>query len=78
MIGRFPENQVHIPDDRLSRHHARLEFRDGRYWVSDLASMNGTALNGKLLSGEQPLQSGDTIELGSSTLSVSIEPDEAG
>jgi pSer/pThr/pTyr-binding forkhead associated (FHA) protein len=73
-IGRVPEDQVYIPDERLSREHARIEFRDGRYWLRDLSSMNGTALNGHLLSQEEPLQMGDTIELGSSTLVVTTEP----
>jgi FHA domain len=73
-IGRLPELQVYLPDERLSREHARIEFRDGRYWLLDLGSLNGTALNGTLVAEIQPLQSGDTIELGSSKLVVTLEP----
>jgi hypothetical protein len=76
-IGRLPEHEVYIPDERLSREHARIDYREGRYWLQDLGSMNGTALNGSLLSGEQPLQSGDTIELGSSKLVVTVDPTHA-
>lgn len=72
-IGRLPDHEIYIPDERLSREHARIEFRDDRYWLRDLESMNGTALNGSLVSGAQPLQSGDTIELGSSKLVVTVE-----
>jgi predicted component of type VI protein secretion system len=73
-VGRLPENAVCLPDDRLSREHARIEFRDGRFWLRDLGSRNGTALNGNLISCPQSLSNGDTIELGSNTLVVTIEP----
>jgi len=72
-VGRLPENGVYIPDERLSREHARIEFSDGSYILSDLGSRNGTALNGSLVSTPQTLTSGDTIELGSNTLVVNIE-----
>jgi hypothetical protein len=73
-IGRVSDVQVHVPDERLSREHARIEFRDGAYWLTDLGSMNGTALNGTLLKEPHRLQSGDSIELGASLLVVTIEP----
>jgi hypothetical protein len=73
-VGRLPENAVCLPDERLSREHARIEFRDGCFWLRDLGSKNGTALNGKLVSSPQSLTTGDTIELGSNTLVVTIEP----
>jgi hypothetical protein len=73
-VGRLPENAVCLPDDRLSREHARIEFRDGRFWLRDLGSRNGTALNGNLISSPQSLSTGDTIELGSNTLVVTVEP----
>jgi pSer/pThr/pTyr-binding forkhead associated (FHA) protein len=72
-VGRLPEQPVYIPDERLSREHARIEFRGGQFIINDLGSRNGTALNGKLLSHPQALTSGDTIELGSSTLVITIE-----
>jgi hypothetical protein len=76
-IGRLPEHEVYIPDERLSREHARIDFREGRYWLQDLGSMNGTALNGTLVADPQSLQSGDTIELGSSKLVVTVNPGRA-
>jgi hypothetical protein len=72
-VGRLPENTIYIPDERLSREHARIEFREGRFFLNDLGSRNGTALNGSLVSNPQPLHGGDTIELGSNTLIVGME-----
>jgi hypothetical protein len=72
-IGRLPENSIYIPDERLSREHARIEFRDGSFFLNDLGSRNGTALNGSLVSDPRALSSGDTVELGSNTFIVTIE-----
>jgi hypothetical protein len=77
-IGRVPDIQVCLPDERLSREHARIEFRDGGYWLTDLGSTNGTALNGALLTAPHLLHSGDSIELGASLLVVTIESTPEG
>ncbi len=39
-------------DRRISRRHARVEFRDGRFFACDLGSLNGTSIDG------QPVTSG--------------------
>lgn len=40
-LGREPGNTVVLPDARASRHHARIEFRDGAFVLQDRSS-NGT------------------------------------
>ncbi len=40
-LGREPTNTVVLPDARASRHHARIEFRDGVFVLQDRSS-NGT------------------------------------
>jgi hypothetical protein len=72
-IGRLPDNAVCLSDERLSREHARIEFHDGHFWLRDLGSTNGTALNGNPVSGAQVLSNGDTVELGSNMLVVTID-----
>ncbi len=47
-LGRLPDNSIYLTDGRLSRHHARIEFRDGGFWLSDLGSQNGTLVNDRL------------------------------
>lgn len=45
-IGRLPENDIYIPDDRtVGRQHARIERRNGSYWLIDLNSKNHTYVN---------------------------------
>ncbi len=73
-IGRSAQNDVVIEDPSLSRHHARLEFRDGKALVEDLGSLNGTMVNGLRIQGVHPLKSGDSLVLGTVALSLGDEP----
>lgn len=41
-IGRAAANTVCIPEDSISRSHARISQRLGLYWIEDLHSTNGT------------------------------------
>lgn len=69
MIGRDPGADISIPDNKISRHHARIEFDGSAYQVIDLDSTNGTFLaNARLLPGiaetwtaEKALRVGDAF-----------------
>jgi DNA-binding transcriptional ArsR family regulator len=64
-IGQASTNDVPIPFDRtVSRVHAVLERVASRWCVRDLASRNGTFVNGERILGERPLRSGDEIRVG--------------
>lgn len=66
-IGRLPGNTIVIDHSSVSGHHARV-FRDGdRFVVEDLASTNGTFVNGKHVS-RHPLASGDAVRIGTHTI----------
>jgi hypothetical protein len=67
-IGRRSGNDIALLDLEVSRQHARIDFVEPRYYVSDLGSTNGTRVNGKLIKGRHPLNDGDTIEMGSQRL----------
>lgn len=49
VVGRDPECDVPIVDDRISWRHAKIEMADGLPLITDLGSSNGTYLNGKKL-----------------------------
>ena len=72
-MGRSPENQIQKNDEKLSRRHAGIEFRDGSFWLSDLRSSNGTFVNQNRLNAPHRLRSGDVIKLGGMRLSVTLE-----
>jgi eukaryotic-like serine/threonine-protein kinase len=59
-IGRNDDNDISIGDQQASRHHARIELRDGNYHVIDLNSTNGTFLgNNRLLPGISEMWTAD-------------------
>ncbi|MGI8968524.1 MAG: FhaA domain-containing protein [Chloroflexota bacterium] len=62
-VGRLADNDIVIADKRVSRHHAEVVERNGRWTVRDTGSTNGTAVNGKLVR-EAILKPGDTLSLG--------------
>jgi hypothetical protein len=50
LIGRDESCEVHIDDPMISRRHAEIIHRDGRWCIHDLGSRNGTVLDGQLVS----------------------------
>jgi len=72
-VGRLPDNDVVIRDECVSRRHcAVLVHTDLRCELHDVASKNGTLINGKKLAGPTRLQSGDHILLCNHKLSFHI------
>ncbi len=69
LIGRDPNCLVHIDDAFVSARHARVFWQAG-WRIADLASHNGTFLNGGRVS-EAPLVDGDVIRVGDARISVS-------
>ncbi len=63
-IGRGPGNALHFRDPWLSRSHARISWLRERHYLEDLASRNGTYLNGSRLETRRALVHGDSIVLG--------------
>lgn len=66
-IGRALDNDVVLSDIQASRHHARVVAAQGRLFVEDLRSMNGTQLGGANIS-RAPLGPEDVITIGSTRL----------
>ncbi len=64
-IGRIEENDVHLPDISVSRHHARLQYQQtGDYILVDLGSSNGTHLQGMRVEKPVRVGVGDRVHFG--------------
>jgi pSer/pThr/pTyr-binding forkhead associated (FHA) protein len=63
-LGRHPNCDVVIDDPSVSRVHASLRREAGRWVLHDLASRNGTFLNGRRAAQVEVLP-GDELRLGS-------------
>lgn len=62
-MGRSPDNDIHITEDRISRKHSQITFGPGGYALYDLNSENGSFVNGQRVR-EHFLQDGDIIQVG--------------
>jgi pSer/pThr/pTyr-binding forkhead associated (FHA) protein len=65
VVGRHSGCDLRLDDPLVSRWHCALEWRDGRVWVEDLQSLNGTLLNGESLDGPRPVEDFDLLQVGS-------------
>jgi len=65
-IGRDVKNHIVVDLDNVSRRHAKITVREGKYFVVDLGSTNGTYLNDEEVLEETPLRSGDFVKVGGS------------
>lgn len=64
LIGRAPTCHLLVEDTRVSAEHAVIAFRDGKWWVRDLSSRNGTFVDGTLIQKEVHLMKGAALALG--------------
>lgn len=57
-------------DRYVSRRHARLRFDSGTIWLCDLESRNGTRIDERTVTSEEPLQIGMPFQVGRTVLRV--------
>jgi hypothetical protein len=69
LLGRRPDCDVVFANTSVSRRHARLRFRDGKWVLQDLESTNGTTVNGAHV-GRCELLPGDRLALGEVQLTI--------
>ncbi len=63
-IGRSKDSDLQIEDHYASGFHARIFSREGRYFIEDMNSTNGTLLDDAELKGEAELADGDVVRIG--------------
>jgi len=69
VLGRLGRSDVRIDDASVSREHARLFESEGRLFIADLNSSNGTFVNNKRVTRSE-VKPGDTIRLGRAALDL--------
>lgn len=75
VIGRGHDCDLVFVDETVSRQHAAIGFRGGRFVVEDLDSSNGTLVGGDRVTVRE-LDHGDRIRLGVVELQVIIDERE--
>lgn len=72
-LGRSASNTIVVDDEFASAEHARIELREGRWWLEDCGSRNGTALNSEPVKSRALLADGDIIGIGRSRYVISLD-----
>ncbi len=65
-VGRQLDCQICLSGRQVSRQHAQIIAREGKHFVEDLGSSNGTYLNGKRITphAPEPITDRDTLQIG--------------
>ena len=71
-VGRDEQNDLVLPDGRISNFHVALFHASGEFRIRDLGSTNGTFLNGSSVT-EYALRHGDWIQIGGCVIRFEIE-----
>ena len=75
VLGRAADADLVLPDDGISRYHARIEHQAGVLVVVDQGSRNGVFVNDERVK-RQELRNGDRLRMGSATIiKISFQDD---
>lgn len=77
-VGRLPDNDIGLNDTTVSSRHLRIRVREGKVFLTDLKSQNGTFFNGTFMSPgiEQEVKKGVPIMIGMSIICIGEECEE--
>ena len=75
-IGRAEDNLVRLTERDVSRRHAKLLRRGGRFYLEDLSTFRNVRVNGDPVRGPRPVGEGDLIEIGRYDLMLQGAPGE--
>ena len=73
-IGRSPEADIVLMDDKASRIHCGIRLWDGEFYLKDLKSKNGTYVNSERIEVAK-LKSGDTVRIGGTSFNFEQDPE---
>lgn len=73
-IGREKKNSVFVDDDKVSRFHAVIIYKDDHFYIKDNNSANGTFLNGKRITSGKTiiLNNEDSVKVGVTEIVINI------
>jgi ABC-type multidrug transport system ATPase subunit len=76
IVGRAAEVDLTLSHPEVSRRHCRILCENDLWFVEDLGSQRGTAVNGNRISGRTALKHGDQIQIGPVTLAFGVGSEE--
>ena len=78
LIGRGREVDLCVDSLIVSRNHCRLDLQDGKIFLTDLGSRNGTVVNGQFIPENVPveLSNQSAFSIGPLTFQLEFQPTE--
>ena len=73
LIGRDPHCQLRPASPAISKQHCGVFARDGKLFVRDYGSTNGTFVNGEQVAGEREITNHDRLKVGPLEFTIRIE-----
>ena len=80
-VGRGAHNDVVLPDESVSDSHAKIQKREGGWYIVDQESTNGTYVGGRRVQGEQRVEGAPDVRFGGIKMTfrpVAVAGDESG
>jgi hypothetical protein len=78
IVGSAPDSDVVVDDTSVSRIHAMLHQLNGRWFIEDCGSRNGTRVNSQPVTSMHPLRPNDEVRLGRARLVFCGQPSAGG
>ena len=75
VIGRDKDCDLKVNSPQVSVHHCAILLLDGRAWIRDLDSTNGTRVNGEPIQEDRELKTKDVLGVGPALIEVVFEAD---
>ncbi|MGQ0508233.1 MAG: ATPase, T2SS/T4P/T4SS family [Myxococcaceae bacterium] len=72
-IGRLAGNDIILAKGNVSKYHSRIVLKEGKLYLVDMKSTNGTYVNGKKIAAPQALRPSDKIYIGDYILNVETD-----
>lgn len=73
LIGRDPQCQLRPASPAVSKQHAGITVRDGKVFVRDCGSTNGTFVNDEQVGGDREVHNGDKLKVGPLEFEIRID-----
>lgn len=76
-IGRASDNHIVLPRNSVSKRHAKVIAKNGKFIAVDQGSTNGTIVNGQKISAPCVLKAGERMVVGDYVLAFRVAPEDA-
>lgn len=77
LIGRADDCQLRANSSQVSRYHCGIHIENGKVWVRDYGSRNGTFVKGQRIAEPRELFDGDDLQVGPLQFIITIAPEAA-